>query len=93
MVTCQNQVAAEHAFPDGPNPVSDRRMTLTIPCHDEAGYSSSLRGVGRGRQRDGATAKTFYLCENHATLYAQIDKELVEDGWAPCQTARPQRLE
>lgn len=73
-------------------PVMDRRMTLNLPCHFAAEYSSSLKGIGRGRTREGGQVRTFGLCENHAQLYEQIDRELVQDAWAPAHTAKPVSL-
>ncbi|MCI4336021.1 MAG: hypothetical protein L3K17_02325 [Thermoplasmata archaeon] len=73
-------------------PVSDRKMTLTVPCHDNAEFSNSLRGVGAGRERKGAAVREFPMCENHTRLFEQIDVELVQDAWAPTFTAKPIRL-
>lgn len=92
MATCENVVAATHAFPPDSMPASDRRMTLTIQCRDQAEYTSNLRGIGVGRRREGAQARNFGLCENHRRLYEQIDLELVQDSWSPSHTARPTAL-
>jgi len=92
MAICQNQLAARHAFPDGPMPVQDRRMTLTITCHEPAAWATPLTGVGNGRLRQGGAVKTFSLCENHAEVYQQIDRELVQDGWAPSINSKPIQL-
>ncbi|HEV2520054.1 MAG TPA: hypothetical protein VGX00_05470 [Thermoplasmata archaeon] len=89
MAVCQNTFAAEYAFPPTAGPVMDRRMTLTIPCRELATSTLDLTSASNGRARDGATAKKFFLCENHASLYSQIDTELVEDGWAPAHSGRP----
>ncbi len=89
MATCENKVAATHAFPPNSMPIADRRMTLTIQCRDSAEYSSSLRGIGTGRQRTGADTRVFSLCENHRRLYEQIDLELVQEAWAPSHTGKP----
>lgn len=89
MVACENKVAAVHAFPPNSGPAADRKMTLTIQCRDPAEYSSSLRGVGKGRQREGAETRVFGLCENHRRLYEQIDLELVQEAWAPSHTTKP----
>jgi hypothetical protein len=83
MVTCENQKAAHHALPRGPAPVEDRRITLELQCREPANYSSTLKGVGTGRERKGAAIATFSLCENHNQLFQAIDAELVEEGWAP----------
>jgi hypothetical protein len=83
MLVCENQKAAAHALPRGPMPVEDRRMTLEYQCRSEAEYSSTLKGVGVGKERKGATIATFNLCENHNQLFQAVDQELVEDGWAP----------
>jgi hypothetical protein len=88
MATCQNTVAAEYAFPATAGPVMDRRMTLTIPCREEATATLELTSASNGRARTGAAVKKFFLCENHASLYSQIDAELVEDGWAPAHFGR-----
>jgi hypothetical protein len=74
-------------------PVADRKMTLTIQCRDASEYSSNLRGVGKGRLREGAVPRTFGLCENHRRLYEQIDFELVQDAWSPSHTAKPISLQ
>lgn len=92
MTTCENQAAARHAFPPNAMPVMDRRMTLNLQCHDVAEYTSSLRGVGRDRARVGGPVVAFGLCENHSRLYEQIDRELVQDAWAPSHTAKPAAL-
>lgn len=92
MPACQNQAAARHAFPPDAMPVMDRRMTLNLPCHDSAEYTSNLRGVGRDRARGGANVVAFTLCENHRRLYEQIDVELVQDAWAPCHATQPAAL-
>lgn len=67
-------------------------MTLTIQCHDPAEYTSRLKGIGASRGRDGAVVREFGLCDNHRRLYEQIDKELVEDAWAPSHSLGPVRL-
>lgn len=67
-------------------------MTLSVPCHEAAEYSSKLKGVGRGRGRDGAAVVAFALCENHSRLYEQIDLELVQDAWAPAHSGKPVAL-
>jgi hypothetical protein len=89
MAVCENVVAATHAFPPDSMPAADRRMTLTIQCHDPAEYSTTLRGIGVGRRREGAAVRTFGLCENHRRLYEQIDIELVQDAWSPSHTEKP----
>lgn len=93
MATCENAVAATHAFPRDSMPAADRRMTLTIQCRDAAEYSSSLRGIGTSRHREGAGIRTFGLCENHRRLYEQIDIELMQDAWAPSHTTKPTPLD
>ena len=93
MPVCQNTVAAEYAFPATAGPVMDRRMTLTLPCREEATSTSDLLSASNGRTRQGAAIKTFYLCENHASLYSQIDRELIEDGWAPAEPRKPTQLQ
>jgi hypothetical protein len=82
MPTCENRKAATHALPRGPNPVEDRRMTLELPCDQDASYTATLKGVGTGKQRTGGTTQAFALCDNHSGLMEQIDKELIEEGWA-----------
>ena len=90
MVSCENKAAAIHAFPSDSMPAADRRMTLTLECREPAEYSSSLRGLGTNRHRDGAQVRVFRLCENHSRLYEQIDFELVQDeSMAPSHTAKP----
>lgn len=93
MATCENTTAATHAFPRNSMPFADRRMTLTIQCRDPAEYSSSLRGVGTSRHREGAGVRSFALCDNHRRLYEQIDIELVQDAWVPSHTSKPTPLE
>ena len=93
MATCQNQKAAAHALPRGPTPVEDRRMTLEFSCGQDATYTATLKGLGKGRQRDGAAIATFDLCENHSQLFKMVDDELVEEGWAPSYMGqKPTRL-
>jgi hypothetical protein len=92
MPVCENKIAASHAFPPDSMPAADRRMTLTIQCRDPAEYSSSLKGVGGSRHRDGAQVRVFSLCENHRRLYEQIDIELVQDAWAASHTTKPVEL-
>lgn len=92
MTTCENLEAARHAFPPDAMPVKDRRMTLTLQCHYPAEYSSTLKGVGHDRARDGGAVVAFSLCENHRRLYEQIDVELVQDAWAPAHTIKPASL-
>ncbi|MCI4330772.1 MAG: hypothetical protein L3K19_02850 [Thermoplasmata archaeon] len=72
-------------------PVHDRRITLTIPCHEDATYDCGLLGVGVGKTRQGAVVKHFELCENHTELFQQIDLELVLDGWTRSHTGPPVR--
>lgn len=64
-------------------------MTLSVQCHDNAEYTSNLRGIGRNRSREAAAVVAFGLCENHARLYEQIDLELVQDSWAPAHVMKP----
>jgi hypothetical protein len=93
MTTCQNQLAARHAFPaSGPMPVQDRQMTLTLACREPATSTLAFLGTGTGRQRTGAVVKTFDLCENHAEVYQQIDTELVQDGWTRSLAAKPTQI-
>jgi hypothetical protein len=92
VTVCENRVAALYAFPRGPASIEDRRMTLDLPCRERADYTSSLLGVGQGKGRAGAVAKSFSLCENHAELFEQIDRELIQDGWARSHTAMPARI-
>lgn len=92
METCQNQLAARFALPEAPMPVRDRRITLQIQCTETAAYSSDLTSIGTGKARTGGTTQQFFLCENHSTLFRQIDRELHEDGWAPAYQADPVRL-
>jgi hypothetical protein len=93
MLTCENQKAAGHALPRGPTPVEDRRMTLELQCREEATYASTLKGVGKGKERKGGVIATFNLCENHNQLFQMVDHELVEDGWAPSYMGmKPARL-
>jgi hypothetical protein len=89
MAACENKIAAIHAFPPDSQPAADRRMTLTIQCREPAEYSSSFRGVGTSRHRDGAQIRVFGLCENHRQLFEQIDSELVQDhSWARSLTSK-----
>jgi len=83
MATCENQKAAAHAMPRGPPSVEDRRMTLEIRCDMDAQFTSTLKGVGSGTKRSGAATQSFALCDNHSEVFEQIDRELVEEGWAP----------
>jgi hypothetical protein len=83
MPACENKKAAAYALPRGPRPVEDRRMTLDIQCREDAGYTSTLKGVGTGKQRTGGPIANFNLCENHNELFQQIDMELGQEGWAP----------
>ena len=92
MAACENVAAANFAFPPNSMPVADRRMTLTIQCRDPAEFTSTLRGVGAGRHREGAQTRVFKLCENHRRLYEQIDFELVQDAWSPSHTEKPVAL-
>jgi hypothetical protein len=93
MVACENQKAAAHALPRGPMPVEDRRMTLELQCREDATYTSTLKGVGAGKERKGAAIAAFELCENHNQLFQMVDKELVEEGWAPSYMGKkPVRL-
>ena len=89
---CENRAAAAYAFPRGPASIEDRRMTLDLACRERAEYNSTLLGVGTGRSRAGAQPKSFGLCENHAELLEQIDRELVQDGWARAHTQAPLRI-
>jgi len=74
-------------------PVEDRRMTLEIQCLESASHTSSLQGVGTGKLRKGGVAAKFDLCENHNELFQQIDRELVQEGWAPSYMGKlPLRL-
>lgn len=91
MPTCQNQLAARHALPPAPMPVHDRRITLSIPCHDEATTDCDLMGVGVGKLRQGGQVRHFELCDNHTELFQQIDLELVQDGWTRAHQDRPVR--
>ena len=92
MATCENVVAARHAFPAQSMPVRDRSMTLTIACREEAEYTHLLNGVGAGKDRRGGAPKSFGLCANHSPLFEQIDRELVQDAWVPAHTSKPTRL-
>jgi len=92
MPSCENIVASQHAFPKNAMPVADRRMTLTIQCHEPAEFTSSLRGVGHPLDRQGGLVRAFSLCENHRRLYEQIDLELVQDAWAPSHDGKPVAL-
>jgi hypothetical protein len=83
MVMCENQKAAVHALPRGPAPVEDRRMTLEYQCRESGDYASAWKAVGAGKGRTGGAIVTFHLCENHNQLFQMVDRELVEDGWAP----------
>jgi hypothetical protein len=93
MAQCENKKAAAHALPRGPNPVEDRRMTLDIQCDMDAQNTSTLKGVGSGKQRTGGVSASFPLCDNHSEVFEQIDRELVEEGWAPAYMGkRPVRM-
>ena len=58
-------------------------MTLELPCREDAKYTSTLKGLGTGKERKGGAIVTFNLCENHNQLFQMVDQELVEEGWAP----------
>jgi len=68
-------------------------MTLDIQCDMDAQYSATLKGIGSGKARTGAAMQTFNLCDNHSGLFEQIDKELMEEGWASSMLGkRPTQL-
>ena len=92
MPQCQVQSVSLFAFPKGPASIEDRRMTLDTACRESATHSAKLLGIGAGRSRKGAAAKEFLLCENHSQLIAQIDGELMEDGWSTALVERPRPL-
>jgi hypothetical protein len=93
MAVCENKRAANHAFPRGPPPVEDRRMTLELQCRETATHTSTLMGLGTGKKRTGGVVATFGLCENHNELFQMVDQELVEDGWTPSYMGKkPDRL-
>ena len=92
MPQCQIQSAAAYAFARGSTPVEDRRMTLEMNCREPAVSSAQLLGAAGGRARKGASARGFTLCENHSELVAQIDRELVEDGWSTAFAEKPRFL-
>ena len=92
MEFCQNAAAAKFALPEKPMPVRDRSLTLSIQCTDPATYASSLTGLGVGKARTGGRVQSFPLCDNHSQLFAQIDKELIQEGWAATENGSPSRL-
>ncbi len=67
-------------------------MSLTVPCHEQAGYTAHLLAATKGKTRKGATAMDFTLCENHEELFRQIDAELIPEGWAISQATRSTSL-
>lgn len=68
-------------------------MTLEYHCGDSATYDSKLLGVGSGKTRAGGSIASFPLCDNHTRVFLQIDRELVEEGWAPAYMGKdPERL-
>lgn len=68
-------------------------MTLEIQCTMDGEYTSTLLGLGTGKARTGAKTQMFSLCDNHSGLFEQIDKELVQEGWAPSYMGnRPTRI-
>ncbi|HEV8050187.1 MAG TPA: hypothetical protein VGP88_06295 [Thermoplasmata archaeon] len=92
MAQCQIEPASAYAFPRGPAPVEDRQMSLAGRCRESATYSANLRGAARARGANASTAREFVLCENHSQLVAQVDRELVEEGWSSVLVERPQFL-
>jgi hypothetical protein len=92
MAQCQIQTASTHAFPKGSASVEDRRMTLQMNCREPATYTARMLGAANGRSRVGSSPRDFLLCENHAQLVAQVDRELVEEGWATSLPEKPQFL-
>jgi hypothetical protein len=58
-------------------------MTLQYACGSDGEYTTELMGVGSDKRRTGAKPATFSLCQNHSDVFMQIDRELVEEGWAP----------
>ena len=68
-------------------------MTLEYHCGDSGAYISTLLGVGTGKSRAGASVAAFPLCENHTQVVLQIDRELVEEGWASTYMGKnPERI-
>ena len=57
-------------------------MTLEYHCAESAAYISTLLAVGSGKSRAGASIAAFPMCENHTQVVLQIDRELMEEGWA-----------
>jgi hypothetical protein len=57
-------------------------MTLQYACGNDAEYAAALLGAGSDLHRTGAKTATFNLCQNHSEVFAQIDQELVSEGWA-----------
>ncbi|MCI4318947.1 MAG: hypothetical protein L3K23_02300 [Thermoplasmata archaeon] len=88
MTQCQVQAATKFALPPSAMPVHDRRMSLETACREEATYSLKLLGGVGDRHRTGAPVREFVVCENHSQLVTQVDRELMEDGWA---TALPEK--
>jgi hypothetical protein len=67
-------------------------MTLELQCRESATTIGHLRGAGGGRTREGSAVKDFYLCDNHAQLFQQVDSELIQEGWVPALARPPERL-
>lgn len=90
MTACQIQAAARYAFPRGPTAVEDRRMSLDTNCREESTHSTKLFKASTTRARTGAAVQEFHLCENHSQLVAQVDRELIEEGWTTAFSEKPQ---
>jgi len=67
-------------------------MTLEMECREPATYTAKMSSAAKGRSRVGSVVQDFLLCENHAQLVVQVDRELLEEGWATSLPEKPQFL-
>jgi hypothetical protein len=68
-------------------------MALDTSCHEDGTYSVQMLGAAAGRSRKGSAAREFVLCENHSQLVAQVDGELMEEGWSTSFASKPRFIE
>jgi hypothetical protein len=67
-------------------------MSLDTNCREGATWSAKLLAASGGRGRKGAPPREFLLCENHSQLVAQVDRELMEEGWSTAFVEKPRFL-
>ena len=65
-------------------------MSLDTSCREESSYATKLFKASATRARTGSAAQEFRLCENHSQLVAQVDRELIEEGWSTVFSEKPQ---